>query len=138
MCHLQRKLRWGRSRRQRSKRDEKFDGWACYPLLLPILRDTIHNEYAIDELINTHDPSRIIDYGNVLRFAPRINNSWSNTPPSTNPGGTARAWSAAPCLSTTLGICSRDTFSCYGSSFKPMIPAVDQILRAQKPRWYQI
>lgn len=74
----------------------------------------------------------------MLRFAPCINNSWSNTPPSTGPGGTARARSAAPCSSTTLGIRSRDTFSCYGSSFKPMIPAVNQILRAQKPRWYQI
>jgi hypothetical protein len=91
MCRLQRKLRRGPSRRQRGKRVEKFDGWACYPLSSPILRNTIHNEYAIDELINMHDPSRIIDYGNVLRFAPCINNSWSNTPPSTGPGGTARA-----------------------------------------------
>ena len=57
ICRLHNKMKWGHSRRQRGKHVEKFDGWACYPLSLPILQDTPHEGNAIDKIINMHDPS---------------------------------------------------------------------------------
>ena len=136
-CRPRHTIKMGRSARRRQRDVMQFDGWACSPPPLPTLQqDSIHyNEHDINELIESHDPSRIMDYCKVLCFAPHINTSSSNMPPSPGHGGDVRARSVVPYPSTTLGDQSRTTSSCSSPSLKPMLPFVDEILSARGPQW---
>jgi hypothetical protein len=62
---LHHKRRGRHCRRQRAKLISRFDGWACYPMSMPSLTCTFQ-EQKIEEFIMMHDPSRIMEYNNVI------------------------------------------------------------------------
>ncbi len=63
-CRLHHRLKQQRYRRKRDETVDNYDGWASYLLLLTFLRDVPYERNTIEAFINTHDPSRIMDYGN--------------------------------------------------------------------------
>jgi hypothetical protein len=137
-CRLHHRLKQQRYRRKRDKTVENYDGWARYPLSLTSLRDAPYKRNTIEAFINTHDLSRIRDYGNVLRLAPHENCTWPPMGPPSAAIGSLHARSALHRLPTTLGFGSAGTSLGSLLISKPMLPAVGQNVGAQEPRWYQI
>jgi hypothetical protein len=98
-CRLHHRLKQQGYRRKRDKTVDNYDGWASYPLLLTFLQDAPYERNRIEAFINTHDPSRIMDYGNVLRLAPHENYTRPPMGPPLAAIGSLRARSALHRLS---------------------------------------
>ncbi len=132
-CRLHHRLKQQCYRRKRDKTVDNYDGWASYPLLLTFLRDAPYERNTIEAFINTHDPSRIIDYGNVLHLAPHENCTRPPTGPPSAAIGSLRARSALHRSPTTLGFGSAGTSLGSLLISKPMLPAIGQNIGAREP-----